>query len=248
MAGGILLIVLGAVIIYAIIARANEAQQEYTSTVSSNRRTLYSASSKAEESGFKTSRSLMEREGLFGIAIDQDHKRWMVTTSESYKPTCYNFSDLISYEIVDDGIDVVSSNAGNAAIGGILFGTVGAIAGASAKREISKTCDDLHIDITVNDLQNPHIVLPLIKGKYDRSSEAYRAKADFAKDIASLLAYIKANSTAQPAIDTQQKIEPPHEHDSAGIYDELERLHALKEKGIITEEEFQKKKESLLGI
>lgn len=248
MGGAILLIVLAAVIIYAVISKANEAQQEYTSTVSSNRRTLYSASSKAEESGFKTSRSLMEREGLFGIAIDQEHKRWMVTTSESYKPTCYSFSDLISYEIVDDGLEVISSNAGNAAIGGILFGAVGAIAGASAKREISKTCDDLHIDITVNDLQNPHIVLTLIKGTFDRNSEAYREKADFAKDVASLLAYIKANSAPQPVVDPQPKIESPRETGSTNIYDELERLHGLKEKGIITEEEFQKKKESLLGI
>ena len=53
-----------------------------------------------------------------------------------------------------------------------------------------------------------------------------------------------------PADETDQAIDQAYEEDDdePDYIDELERLAGLKEKGIITEEEFQAKKKQLLGL
>ena len=243
----IAIIVIGIIIIINMNKRDDEETRKVA--ISSNVGAINRVMSNVDNPDFETSRSLTDIDGRFGIAVDQEHKRWMIATIKSENPEFYNFNDLISFGIIDDGTEIISSNAGNAAIGGILFGTVGAIAGASAKREISKTCNDLHIDITVNNLQCPHLTLTVIErgAEFNRDSEEYRRKASFVKEVASVLSFIKANTVVSREPE-QPRNETAKVNSSNDIYDELERLHGLKENGIITEEEFQKKKEMLLGI
>lgn len=45
---------------------------------------------------------------------------------------------LIKYEVIEDGETVISGNAGKAVVGGILFGGIGAVAGAAASRTIKE--------------------------------------------------------------------------------------------------------------
>ena len=58
-----------------------------------------------------------------------------------------------------------------------------------------------------------------------------------------MCAVIKANQTSK-----ETKEEKAEKTDSADQYEEISKIFELKEKGIITEEEFNTKKKQLLGL
>lgn len=245
--GVILFILILGVVVFVALSQLNGNDSEIDEAKASAREKILAVVSETNVK-FKASRVIVEPNSEFGFALDASSKKWMLVLSRGARFVCYNFNDLISYEVVDNGTEILSSNVGNAAIGGVLFGAVGAIAGASASREISKTCNDLHIEVIVNDIQTPRYILTLIKEECSRESPQYKAKSNFVKELTSLLAYITANVSEKPVAEPQCKIETSGKSGVVDIYDELEKLHGLKEKGIITEEEFQKKKESMLWI
>ena len=229
-------------------SREEEDKERENALAEKNKHAIAKIFERADSLSFIPEKTLDGPDAEFSLAINTQRKQWLLALSTSEIPLIYGFSDLISFGVVDNGAEVMSSNAEDAAIGGFLFGAVGAIAGAATSREILKTCNDLHIDITVNNLNMPHITLPLVKAEIDRSSDKYKERSGIAKEVTSLLAYIKENAGSSPSSDKHLKIESPSQNNSVNIYDELEKLYGLKEKGIITEEEFQKKKESMLGI
>lgn len=244
----LLIIVVVVLLLLVVTAAANahiSSEEERKLAIASGKENVKKALEEATGSGFVPEQELAEQDGKFIIAVDSSNKQWLLAFGKCPTPIVYSFSDLISYEVIEDGQEIVSSNAGNAAVGGILFGTVGAVVGAAGKREVTKTCNDLHIEITVNNIDSPLHILHIISGEeIQRDSDEYKHKISLARSILSLLAFVKANAEEKPSAAAQPKIEAPKQT----VYDELEKLYDLKEKGIITEEEFQKKKESLLWI
>ena len=110
-------------------------------------------------------------------------------------------------------------------------------------------CSDLHIEITVNNINDPIVKLPCISGEeICVNSPTYTERLDFAKRIMAILAYIKANAEQPKPEVSEQPEQKAIEQPKTDIYEEIEKLHGLKEKGILTEEEFTQKKKSLLGI
>lgn len=194
----------------------------------------------------------------WSFAVDKQSKQWMLSfessIGEQLFDTCvYPFSTLIGWDVSEDGNSIVSSNAGAALGAGLLFGTVGAVAASAGSREIQKSCSSLAIELTLNDTARARRTLPVIRSETPCDSYEYQRAIDLVKNITAELAYIKANAEKpkQPESKPQPpKIESPQPSESSepDIYAQIEKLHALKEKGIITDEEFQKKKHSLLGI
>ena len=56
------------------------------------------------------------------LSVDANHKLWMYGTSN----IVFNFNDVVSYELIQDGESITKGGVGRAVAGGILFGGVGA--------------------------------------------------------------------------------------------------------------------------
>lgn len=235
--------IISATAISICVSKANEKDREkygneFDSHVSTKNQFI--ADTIQTQNEFIVSREIREACGEFAIVVDDQNKKWIIILPSQEVFYLYRFDDLIGYAISKDGKSVVSGNVSEAVIGGVLFGTSGAVAGASASKTVQETCSALFLDITVNDPQAPALRINLLPNG-EKSTENERKYAfSIAREIAAQMAYIKANSNA-PA-------EGLDEHPASDRYAELERLFSLKEKGVITEKEYTQKKQELLNL
>ena len=166
----------------------------------------------------------------------------MIATPEDEEPWFCNFSDILSYSVIEDGN--ATSDMASIVGSGILFGAAGAMVAASATQGSKKTCTDLHLEIVLKDLICPRKQLNFIQSEVNKDSDIYVRAEEELREITAILDNIRQENEMphpeQKQLESQQR--------TGDIYAEIEKLHTLKEKGIITDEEFQKKKRSLLGI
>lgn len=237
------------VIIFAICSGADQAKEKLAIMEASNQK-IEASKKDLVSAGFQIEKEAREPSGNFYLAIDPKNKRWVLVIPNLPHPYVYKFKELISYELVDDGETTYSSNTGKALVGGLLFGAAGAVVGAASKKKVKTTCKDMHIDLNINVIKSPMQVLQIINdAEISRDSELYKQKLAFAKNVMAMLAYIKENAEPSEPEETHPEQKQLEIQQRTGdIYAEIEKLHTLKEKGIITDEEFQKKKRSLLGI
>lgn len=240
----LLVILVAAFIVFVIVAFVKGSREidERNKNRTERETTLSKKISALGESGFSVDRNIFGNDFDFALAVDNEHYKWAVVYPSSDEPHIFNFQDLISYEIIQNGEKAISGNAGDATAGAILFGTAGAIVGASSKKTISEMCHDLHIEIRVNNLNRSLLILPCSTGEIAVNCSIFQDRVQKAHEILSILSYIKSNAKRI------NKDIQGSENTSEDIYAEIERLLNLKENGIITEEEFHRKKESLLGI
>lgn len=82
------------------------------------------------------------------------------------------FKDILSVEIIEDGVSVTrtsrSSQLGGALVGGVLSGGVGAIiGGASGSKTTTENIKQINLLITVNDIHNPIYTINFFSSNVD---------------------------------------------------------------------------------
>lgn len=108
--------------------------------------------------------------------------------------TWYKFSDLISYDLLEDDSVVTSGGVGQALISGAIFGGFGAVAGGlTAKRTQKKRVESIYIKVTLNTFDNPCILIPLITKPIKTNSKEYQVALEEAHKILSILDVIAHN-------------------------------------------------------
>ncbi len=85
--------------------------------------------------------------------VDDKNKQWCVPCSKESKAV-YNYSDLLDFELIEDGGTVTSGSLGRAIAGGLAFGGLGAVVGGMTGKQ-KQTCSKLQIKITVKDIKHP---------------------------------------------------------------------------------------------
>ncbi len=106
----------------------------------------------------------------------------------------YEFSDLISYELIEDDSVVTTGGVGQALVGGALFGGLGAVAGGiTGKRTQKKKVESLHIKVTLNSFKNSCVLIPLITKPTKTNSKEYKNAFEDAHKILSILDVITHN-------------------------------------------------------
>lgn len=170
------------------------------------------------------------------IAINEKDKTWSPFPYQKI----YKFIDLIDYEIIENNQTIYSSisskgtaGIGRAVIGGILFGGVGAVVGASTAKskiatESSNIIESIKIKITINDMNIRNIIIDMGYNGLAHSKEATTIKS-YVQDIVSALDIIK-NSNLK----------------SNSQYDEIIKFKNLLDNGAITQEEYEVKKKQIL--
>lgn len=236
----IILIIL-VIIIYVIYAM--KTQKERGIKIEENKNTLNSK-------GFSISKQITDTSNTHSIFIDANTKRWVYWNTLSTNYQIYRFEDLINYEILEDGDSIVKGRAGSTIIGGVLLGGIGALAGAASSRKTKTICRDLRVRIIVNDLNSNQIIIPLINSETKTDSLVYKLAKKRAEEFTALFAVILADVQNEKSANKEDKsvetIMSVNNNDNN--YHEIEILHDLMTKGIISQDEFNDKKKKLLGM
>lgn len=147
------------------------------------------------------------------------------------------YSDIIDFELLENGSSVIKGGLGRALVGGALFGGIGATVGAvTGARKQQSVCESLKIKVTIRNNTSPAIFVDYITSSTKTSSFIYKDAFEKAhKTLAAL----------QCAVDSVSQSKTPPSSDPV---DEIRKYKQLLDEGIITEAEFEAKKKQLLGI
>lgn len=181
----------------------------------------------------------ISREVYKCIAIDEAKQLWYRVPKVGGVPRIYDFSDIIDFELIENGAITSSGGLGAAITGGLLFGGVGAIVGSNigSKKHRNKL-NELKIKIVLNNISDPEIYINLLQMPTDSNSMQAKAAYSKAREIISILSIIKKQN--------ESKINKPEI--TVSVADEIMKFKNLLDQGIITEEEFNQKKQQLLNI
>ena len=158
------------------------------------------------------------------------------------------FEKILDFEIFENGNSVVSSKTGSAIVGGLLFGGLGAIAGASGSRIISDNCKTLKLNIYTTDVTNSVVTLDLLdKGIEKNSTEYENLKDTINKMIGFLKIARESNRQAERKEDKKVIVENIEDINQNNNLRKLKELAQLNEQGIINDKEFEESKKKILS-
>lgn len=123
------------------------------------------------------------------IFVDDKHKKWCLPKSKQSK-AIYNYSDILDYELIEDGGTVTSGSLGRAIAGGLAFGSLGSVIGGMSGKQ-KPTCHKLQIKITVKDMKHPALFINFIDYEVKKDSLIYKDCINSAQEIISLLQLMK---------------------------------------------------------
>ena len=171
------------------------------------------------------------------LKLNEPEKKWCII-SDFGKSKIYNYSDVNDFELVEDG-EKYKSKGGilRSVVGGVTFGAVGAIVGASTAQRTT-TINSMYITIYTKkgDLEKIDLITTTTK----KDSALYRLSKLNAENIMAMLSAMKGNTfESEPENDSR-----PGTISSA---DEIRKYKQLLDDGIISAEEFEEKKKQLLN-
>lgn len=126
------------------------------------------------------------------IELDENNRLWKVPC---FSPNLvFPYSDIISYELLQDGETITKGSLGGAIVGGALFGGVGAIVGSSMGSKTKQEISEYRIKIVTKNPCYPEVYINfLTTGKVSSDSILYKTHSGNAQHILSLLTIITNN-------------------------------------------------------
>lgn len=182
------------------------------------------------------------------FVVNENDKTWAVPTGifkKTVQPgAVHKYSEIVSFELLEDGNSITKGGLGRAVAGGLLFGGVGAIVGGSTGSKKTKgVCTKLQIKITLNNMAAPTVYVDLISTSTKKDSFIYSAAYSSAQEILSVLQIIcdqrESQNNTQPESQTSTTV--------ISVPEEIKKYKDLLDMGAITEEEFESKKKELLN-
>lgn len=172
-----------------------------------------------------------------GFELDQNEKLWRST--DFSKHIYFEYNDIIAAELYQNNSTIYKSGTGKALAGAALFGLAGAVVGKTAGSKHYDVVNTLFVQITTNIDKYPIVRIDLLPlhSKIECGSVAHRTAIENASEIIALVNYMKNNS--QNTVDAITTISSA---------DEIKKYYDLYQAGIITNDEFQQKKQMLLGL
>jgi hypothetical protein len=110
------------------------------------------------------------------LYIDDGNKRF------AFGQEVYNYSDLIAFELIENGNSKTVDDPSLADIVIPFFG--------SEKKTIP-TCTSLAVNVTLQNLKSPLLVFPFITSEIQKNSGEYKTQIHKAKEFCAVLSYIQ---------------------------------------------------------
>jgi hypothetical protein len=179
------------------------------------------------------------------LLIDNENKKFIYQKGKKYSKT-YSFSDLINYEVYENGKSQVQGRAGSALIGGAFFGLGGAIVGGSRSRSVNEKCNQLKLILRVKDFNCPEIVITYVNNvDVDKNSSIYKNMKSNLQSVCSMLEYMLNENTLEQSSAVKQEEKNPV---NASNKEQLKELKEMLDDGLITQEDYEQKKKQILGL
>ena len=168
------------------------------------------------------------------LKVDENNQLFMVGND------LFEFSNLLSFELLEDGETITKGGLGRAIAGGVLFGGVGAVVGGVTGGKKSKgICTSMKIRLTLKNTYTDTVYINLISNGTKKGGFVYKTAQTSAQSCLSALQIITdININA----DTQTTTP------SGSSADEILKFKQLLDVGAITQEEFDAKKKQLLEL
>lgn len=161
---------------------------------------------------------------------------WLIakgdTHNDKHNPRVFLFDEILDFDADEDGAIVAKSGLGGAAVGGLLFGGAGALVGGLTGHKTKDMVNSLTIRIRTSYRGHPLIEIPLLTAPVKRGSFSYNLAKESATAILNLLAGCVGKHEAVPQ--------------STSAADEILKLKALLDTGVLTPEEFAEAKRKAL--
>ena len=195
-------------------------------------------------------------ENRYIFAIDQTRR--IIAYVEEDTEVFIPFDKIINVEISEDNSTIASKSTsrtvGGALVGGALAGGAGAIVGGlSGDMKMKKKVSLVQVRIRLRDFQSPTLFIDCFDSKAmfgcdDMDSDgvggwAYKDGLNHAKQITDLVSVIIDDVDRAE----KQNLSSVQEIATGSVAEELEKLAALRDKGILTEDEFKGQKMKLLN-
>ena len=175
-----------------------------------------------------------------------------VALEQAMKPDdkVFRFTELRSFELLEDDSEIVSGGVGKAIVGGALFGGFGAVAG---NKKTKKTVDNMVLKINTHDINFPCIMITYINKTTKVTSNDYRKALSLAQETISCLEIIlNALESMKAAAEQQNNTVPPAPtgapQQPLDPVSEIKKYKELLDMGAISEDEYNTKKSELLGL
>lgn len=179
------------------------------------------------------------------LLIDNQNKKFIYQRGKIHSKT-YSFSDLINYEVYENGKSQVQGRAGSALIGGAFFGLGGLIVGSSMSRNVNEKCNQLKLIIRLNDFDCPEIVITYVNTvDLNKSSWTYKNMKNNIQTVCSMLEYMLNEKTLEQSSAGKQE---EKNSVNASSKEQLQELKEMLDDGLITQEDYEKKKKKILGL
>lgn len=121
------------------------------------------------------------------LCIDENNKKWFYPGINAI----FDYSDIIDFEIVEDGTSYKSKNGVlRAVVGGATFGLVGALVGASTAKQVS-TVQKMDLLITTRKEKFPQLTIHFISTPTQTNSMAYIDTCTLARQMVAQLTVMR---------------------------------------------------------
>ena len=192
-----------------------------------------------------------DKEVIGYLAVDSLRYKWAITKSSCRYKKAYNYKDILSYELLEDGETITSGGLGGAVVGGLAFGAVGAIVGGITSGKKSESlCKSLAIKITTSNLQKPVEYINFIKKETKKESNTYKSHYKKAQECISILEIIskEASRNNDSSVSPDRLVSTFDHQTTFSQADEIRKFKELFDEGVISQEEFEMKKKQLLNL
>ena len=198
--------------------------------------------------------TVMGQKSRYVFAIDKVARKIYYLTTEQTQEV--PFDHIISFEIIEDNTVLFSKSVsvGGAILGGVLAGGAGmVIGGLSGETKQEKNVSKVTIKIKIRDYSMPSLSIecfnsPELLGNKEiwSTHKVYREELHNAQEIADYLSVI-IDEVSKKKKTSLSKVAQNKPSSNSSVADELAKLAALKDQGILTDEEFQAQKAKLLN-
>lgn len=195
-----------------------------------------------QEEKFKKEKTFKATKKIGKIIAFDDVNKMFMTPCGAFNKRVYEYSQILDFELLEDGESITQGGMGKSLVGGMLFGGVGAIVGSTGKKKTKSICNSLKVKISVNDMKTPSIMIDFLITPVKKSSSIYKASFKNAHECISIL-NIACQGNDTNSVDTNTNIDNSN---SSSVADEILKFKSLLDCGAITQEEFDKKKRELL--
>ena len=170
------------------------------------------------------------------LAIDEVHKSFKIGLN------VFDYSQLLSFELLENDYTVTSGGLGRAVAGGILFGGVGAIVGASTGGKVSSgVCESMKLRVTLRNSHIDDVYIRFIDRSTSTLSSSYKNAQRYAQSCISAFEII-CDYNNKNQNDNNKSIKTNSDAD------EILKFKKLLDAGVITRAEFDAKKKQILNL